>query len=96
MTYRLTRKAEDDLTEVYLNGVREFGVEQAESYLAELLAAFELLSGNPHLARLREEFRPAVRIHPHGAHVIIYRDIENDVLIIRVRHGREDWQRGET
>jgi hypothetical protein len=32
-------------------------------------------------------------IHPHGAHIIIYRDIDSDILIIRVRHGREDWLR---
>lgn len=93
MAYRLTRKAEGDLTEVYLAGVRDFGVAQADTYLADLLNTFDILADNPLLARLREEFHPAVRIHPHGAHIIIYRDIEADILIIRIRHGREDWQR---
>lgn len=93
MAYRLTRKAEEDLTEIYLNGIRDFGVEQAEAYLADLLETFDLLSDNPSLARLRHEIRPAVRIHPRGAHIIIYRDIDSDILIIRIRHGREDWLR---
>ena len=93
MAYRLTQKAEEDLTEVLLNGIRDFGPDQAEAYLAELLETCDVLSDNPALARLREEFRPPVRIHPHGAHIIIYRDIENDILIIRIRHGREDWVR---
>ncbi len=95
MAYRLTRKAEEDLTGIYLAGVREFGVDQAEAYLAELLRTFELLALNPALARLRKEFRPTVRIHPHRAHIVIYRDIGPDILIIRVRHGREDWRRDE-
>jgi toxin ParE1/3/4 len=95
MAYRLTRKAEEDLTEVYLTGIRDFGVAQAEVYLAKLLQTFDLLADNPALARLREEFRPAVRIHPHSAHIIIYRDIDSDILIIRIRHGREDWRRDD-
>jgi toxin ParE1/3/4 len=32
---------------------------------------------------------PSVRIHPSAAHVIV--DAADDVLIVRVRHGREDW-----
>lgn len=95
MAYRLTRKAEDDPTGLYLRGTRDFGVAQAEAYLAELLRTFDLLADNPAIARLRDELRPAVRIHPHGAHIIIYRDIGDDILIIRIRHGREDWLRDE-
>lgn len=95
MAYRLTRKAEEDLTEVYLSGIRDFGITQAETYLEDLLQTFDLLAENPEIARLREEFRPTVRIHPHGAHIIIYREVEADILIIRIRHGREDWRRDE-
>lgn len=93
MAYRLTRRAEEDLTEIYLNGIRDFGTDHAETYLAELLETFDLLSDNPALARLREEFQPPVRINPHGAHIVIYRDVDNDILVIRIRHGREDWAR---
>jgi toxin ParE1/3/4 len=95
MAYRLTHKAEEDLTEVFLSGIRDFGVIQAEAYLEELVQTFDLLADNPEIGRLREEFRPAVRIHPHGAHIVIYRDVDADVLIIRIRHGREDWRHDE-
>ena len=46
MAYRLTSKAEEDLTEVYLTGVSDFGVDQAEAYLAGLIETFDLLSDN--------------------------------------------------
>lgn len=54
----------------------------------------ETLAANPRLARLREEIRPAVRVHPAEAHLIIYREVsDGDIEIIRVCHAHEDWQR---
>jgi toxin ParE1/3/4 len=33
-----------------------------------------------------------VRVHPCGSHIIIYTvNKAGGVLIVRVRHGREDW-----
>jgi plasmid stabilization system protein ParE len=32
MAYRLSRKAEDDIIQIYVTGVAEFGVDQAERY----------------------------------------------------------------
>ncbi|WP_282611308.1 type II toxin-antitoxin system RelE/ParE family toxin [Pelagibius sp. Alg239-R121] len=92
MAYRLSQKADDDLVEIYIDGVREWGVSQAEKYHAELKHVFEILSGNPELARERAEITPPVRIHPHGSHVIVYViDDHRDVFVIRVRSSREDW-----
>ena len=37
---------------------------------------------------------PPVRVHRYQSHLIIYEIAEDDmVLILRVRHGREDWLR---
>lgn len=95
MTYRLTRKAEEDLVSIYVEGVRSFGVSQAERYHGELERVFEMLAENPLLARERSELSPPVRIHPHGAHVIVYLpEGGGGVLIVRVRHAHEDWARG--
>ncbi len=92
MTYRLTGKAEDDFISIYVTGVRDFGVAQAERYQRDLIETFETLSDNPRLARARQELRPPMRVHPHGSHLILYRIEENgDILIVRIRHAREDW-----
>ncbi|MEP2761231.1 MULTISPECIES: type II toxin-antitoxin system RelE/ParE family toxin [Alphaproteobacteria] len=92
MAYKLTRKAEEDIITVYQQGVVLFGAAQAETYHARLEQAFDFLSANPRAARERMEITPPVRCHPLGVHIVIYLIEDNgDVLILRVRHSREDW-----
>lgn len=92
MSFKLTRKAEDDIIRIYRTGAELFGAAQAARYHEELAAVFKLLADNPKLARERGEISPAVRIHPHKSHLIVYRIEDNQsILIIRVRHGHEDW-----
>ena len=65
---------------------------QAETYSENLKQTFELLAEFPGLARERIELTPPVRIHPCGSHVNVYLVMETrDVLIVRLRYGREDW-----
>lgn len=53
---------------------------------------FELLAAHPALARQRWEIDPPVRFHPIEAHIIVYLErADASILIIRVRHRREDW-----
>ncbi|WP_417494493.1 type II toxin-antitoxin system RelE/ParE family toxin [Maricaulis sp.] len=92
MRYRLTRAAEADLVGIYREGAKQFGVARAEAYFAALIASFERLAANPHMARLRMEIDPPVRIHACGSHVVIYREADAArIEILRVRHGHEDW-----
>jgi toxin ParE1/3/4 len=74
-------------------GAAEFGVDQAERYHEGLISAFDLLAANPLLARERTEFNPPVRLHPYQAHMIAYVVRDDGILIIRVLHGRQDWER---
>jgi len=89
--YRLSRKAEEDLLDVFEQGVLAFGAQQAEDYHRGLEAAFRLIAQFPQMARRRTEVGPTVRVHPYRAHIIVYRESGKDVFIQRVRHGREDW-----
>lgn len=92
MNYRLSAKAEADLVQIYIDGVTDFGVAQAEAYQDKIDQTIALIADNPEIARLREEISPPVRIHPVHAHVIIYLvDDHRMVRILRVRHGRENW-----
>lgn len=44
----------------------------------------------PQAARERIELRPPVRILRYKAHLVIY-EVRDQVVVLRVRHGREDW-----
>jgi len=91
MAYRLSRKAEQDLINIYREGTLLFGTAQAETYHQELARIFEILADNPKIVRERLEITPPVRIHPCGSHMVVYLMEEQDVFILRIRHGREDW-----
>ncbi|HEX7822827.1 MAG TPA: type II toxin-antitoxin system RelE/ParE family toxin [Sphingobium sp.] len=91
MAYKLSRRAEDDLYNIYQTGVDNFGVEQAERYQDGLEQAFEFLAEYPYAARERPELNRNSRAHPYRSHVIFYRLEGADIFIQRIRHSREDW-----
>jgi toxin ParE1/3/4 len=75
-----------------MEGVALFGAAQAEACQDRIERTFERLAENPGMARERREIDPPVRVHPCGAHIIVYTvAADGGVLVIRVRHGREDW-----
>ncbi|MEI9927049.1 MAG: type II toxin-antitoxin system RelE/ParE family toxin [Sphingomonas sp.] len=91
MPYSLSRKAEEDIIDVYVWSVAEFGIGQADRYHAGLEHAFRFISENPHATRERSEIEPPVRAYRYRSHLVVYRVDGADVMILRVRHGREDW-----
>ncbi|MEJ1172878.1 type II toxin-antitoxin system RelE/ParE family toxin [Agrobacterium sp. CMT1] len=92
MGFRLSLPAEEDAIRIAQEGIDLFGPQQARKYHRELFAIFDLISRNPRIARERNELSPSVRIHPFRAHLVVYRvEADDDVLIVRVRHGHEDW-----
>jgi len=89
--YRLTRAADDDVAAIFLAGIDMFGLAQADSYHAGMAATFAFLADYPQAARLRHEIDPLVRVWPYKAHLVVYEVDEHGILVLRVRHGREDW-----
>jgi toxin ParE1/3/4 len=90
--YQLTQAASDDIADIFIEGLALFGLAQADKYHDGLTAAFEFLADFPRAARLRAEIDPPVRAYRYKSHMILY-DLGDDdaVLILRVRHGHEDW-----
>lgn len=93
MTFVISRRADQDIFDLYVTGAAKFGEEQAERYHQGLEALFGLLADNPKMARLRQEFGRPVRLYPYQAHMIAYVEKGDDILILRVLHGRQDWER---
>jgi len=92
MSYSLSTEAEEDIISIFIEGGKEFGVNQAQAYHLSLSNTFELLSQNPELAQQRFEINPPVRIYPFQSHLIVYLvDSSNNILVVRVRHQKEGW-----
>lgn len=68
-----------------------FGTRQAEAYTAGLGSTIRMIAEYPLASRLRVETEPPVQIRPYRSHVIVYAVDEGGVLILRIRHGHEDW-----
>ncbi len=92
MTWRLSRKTEEDLIGIWLYGADRHGPAQADRYQDGLEETFALLAQFPELARERPELTPPLRVHPFGVHLVLYLvQPDGSVFIVRVRHEREDW-----
>jgi toxin ParE1/3/4 len=87
----LTPEAEGDLEGIWVYTAKVWSVDQANHYIDDLVAKFELLAKAPFIARERTEFVPPVRIHRHQSHVIIYRLAGENLDILRVAHMRQNW-----
>lgn len=86
MRHRITQRAERDLKDIYRYTVETFGHVQAEKYLRELDAVFEILGDYPNMGRIYEG-----RTHQfvHGKHIILYRVGSNEIVIGRIFHGAQ-------
>ncbi|WGM40348.1 type II toxin-antitoxin system RelE/ParE family toxin [Caulobacter sp. NIBR1757] len=91
MKARLSVRAQQDLIDIYATGVRLFGVAQADRYQDGFEAAFDFIADYPLASRERAGAFRSARIHPYKSHVIVYLLDSDGVLIVRIRHGHEDW-----
>lgn len=86
MRHRITARAERDLKDIYRYTVETFGHNQAEKYLRELDAVFELLGDYPNMGRVYEG---RTQQFVHGKHIILYRIGSEEVVIGRIFHGAQ-------
>ncbi|MCK2053565.1 type II toxin-antitoxin system RelE/ParE family toxin [Methylobacterium sp. 37f] len=86
--YRLTQRADDDLLDLFVFGLQNFGDVQAQRYRTGLDRCFRLLADNPGLGRPAHRLAEGVRRHEFESHVILYEEIPDGVLILALVHGR--------
>ncbi|KEJ87849.1 type II toxin-antitoxin system RelE/ParE family toxin [Sulfitobacter donghicola] len=87
---RLTPLARQDLRDIWTFGAETWGDAQAERYFDAIYATLELIADFPDIARLRQEFSPPIRLHPHQSHVIAYDAAEGGIDVIRILHMKAD------
>lgn len=91
MNIDFSREAEADIAAINREGIRMFGLQQAQKYATEMAEAFRLIAEYPLASPVRNELDRPVRVRPFGSHVILYEIREEVALILRIRHGHEDW-----
>lgn len=92
MTFRLSARADAELSAIVEESASEFGVAQAAKYAAGLREKIALLAQNPGIARERDELPSRARAYRYKAHMIVYREEQDDgILIIRLPYARSDW-----
>jgi len=89
--YQFTRKALNDLTEIWDYTVKEWSENQAEKYYNLIIASCMDLASNPKLGKPYEILSLNVFGYKCGEHIIFYREIsKNEIEIERILHGMMD------
>ena len=90
--YRLTRKAVEDLADIWNYTFDEWSERQADDYYNMLIASCQKIATNPDLFGKRyDEIFHGLRGFKAGKHLLFYRILDNgDVEIIRILHERMD------
>jgi toxin ParE1/3/4 len=91
MVWRTTDEADFDLQFIVEQGTAQFGRHASGAYLARVIDLFETLAVHPYIGSERATMRGAVRLMPCGSHNILYIVDDEDVIILRVLHGLQDW-----
>ncbi|MGH7187565.1 MAG: type II toxin-antitoxin system RelE/ParE family toxin [Acetobacteraceae bacterium] len=94
MVHRLAEEAEADLDEIWWHIAKESGsVDVAQKVITSLTERFPLLASHPYAGRARDDdLGPGRRSFPADRYIIVYRIVDEDVLILRVAHSRRDIQ----
>ena len=90
MSYRLTRRARQDLLNIW-RYIAEDSPVAADRFIDLLTRHCRLLGDNPHAGRRRDELRSGYRSFPVGDHLILYRIEQPGVQVMHVVHGRRDF-----
>lgn len=91
MTFRILPKAEDDLREIAFYIALDSG-RAAQRWLDDIEERFANLALMPGMGVMRADIRPDLRLLPAGRYLVLYRQVGEDVEIVRVLHGARQWQ----
>ena len=91
--YKVSRKAESDLTEMYEYGIERFGLKQAKTYLLGMHTLFQILANNTTLGRDASEFVLSLKRFSYKSHTIFYLATDIDILIVRVLNQSMDYEK---
>ena len=91
--YKVSGKAESDLSKMYEYGIESFGLKQAQTYLFGIHDIFQVLSDNINLGRDASEFSFSLKRFSYKSHTIFYLATYIGILIVRLLNQSMDYEK---
>lgn len=89
--FHLTRRAVDDLTEIWDYTLETWSEQQSDIYYRQLIETCQELASHPDMGRHYHDISGYLRGYRSMMHVIFYRSIDtNEIEITRILHSRMD------
>lgn len=88
-SYRLSERADDDFESIYVFGLLNFGLLQADAYADGIEARFEQIATQPDLYPAIDHVKPGYRLCVYKSHSIYYRIDDNSVVIVRILRNQD-------
>ena len=85
-TVQRTAQADEDLIDIWVY-IAQDNPDAADHLLDEFEKKFALLAGQPRLGTARSDIAPGLRHFPMGSYLILYREIDDGIEVVRVVHG---------
>ncbi|HKV47425.1 MAG TPA: type II toxin-antitoxin system RelE/ParE family toxin [Candidatus Acidoferrales bacterium] len=93
MPHARSTQADSDLDDIWYYIAAETSADIADRVIDGIVQRFLLLAKYPRIGRTRDEIRRELRSFPVGEYVVFYRIEREDVIILRVLHGKRDIER---
>lgn len=90
--YDLSKKAKDDLREIWVYTEDRWGVQQADAYYRDIFKAIELLTSGERKGR-NADVRDGYLKYPVGRHFLYFAKVDGRIRIVRVLHQSMDVER---
>lgn len=88
--YRITPRAYEDLKEIGRYTERNWGRQQRNTYLSNLVQHFQQLASEPGLGKHRPEIAEGYFSFPAGSHIIFYQKNQQGIAILGLPHKQMD------
>ena len=93
LNYFLTNKAVEDLSDIWLYTYNVWSEKQADNYYNLLTDSFNDIASNPSIGKKFIEIDHVIQGYYVGKHIIFYKNINENIEIIRILHQNMDLKR---
>jgi toxin ParE1/3/4 len=90
---RLTQTAEQDIEDIWIYTISEWGEDQADNYVALIEKGFSQVLDNPYIGKVRPDVKNGYRALQVKKHLIFYRVGTEFIDVLGIPHIRMDAKR---